>query len=605
MQYLIQVSLILIGLTTIYYFILKGLTFYRLNRVMLILIVLVSLSIPLIEFDLEVSNESRVAELLVKNFSEPIELAQIPAEIVPPKSSEEVGLIPSIPKKLTEEKRETSFAFNELLIAIYLIGVVAFLTLIVKNLVTVVSLKHKAEKVRFKDYNLLLCDTQQPFSFFSLIFISKEHLERSDIHVILKHESIHGREFHSIDALFFELLKSVLWFNPFVYYLSRQSRLNNEFLTDKLITDSEGIDVYSNALLNLGRKDSPTFHQLSLVNNFALLSLKPRVMQLVKKPSDSKWKISYLSFIPLLIIFLLLFSCNLQEEVGKSGVIKSITGIYFDEYGDQGERTGTILIDLHFDINGDLKTEKRYPGSTPPGLFNDLKYQLDFVGWKEDANIIKFNKEWSHISDQIERFKVEKEVNFYNSRNISSSKSVIVKEHEGARIYLMSGEDVTGYFRSNYGTASSFDLDEKGRVIKSYFHVYQGKEQLQMRIESIKKSLEEKRNTSEDIKNKIEYIEFLQNMEEFSKAVSGAYFYNNLDQLIEYNSITDLGSVVGKRTFEYDDFGRLKTINQFNKEEHKTASYTLVYSDDNIEEVHAYNGKGEFEYTVKYKYTYH
>ena len=67
-----------------------------------------------------------------------------------------------------------------------------------------------------------------------------------------------------------------------------------------------------------------------------------------------------------------------------------------------------------------------------------------------------------------------------------------------------------------------------------------------------------------------------------------------------------IGQYTSGRTFDYDEFNRLKTINQLNKKGIITASYTITYSDsDRIEEVKAYNGRSEIEYSVKFEYTYH
>ncbi|MEL6559829.1 MAG: M56 family metallopeptidase [Bacteroidota bacterium] len=608
LQYLLKASLILMGFSTIYYFISKGLTFYQLNRAVLVFIVVAAFSIPLIEFNVEVSNNNQVVEFLEKEVPDPAISLSMQTTEASTSATEEVTILPAKPTKVQVEKAQTSFAINELLIAIYLIGVFAFLTLIVKNLITVISLKHKGRKINYEGYKLLLCDTQQPFSFFNLIFISQEHLSRADVHVILKHESIHSKQLHSLDALLFELLKAALWFNPFVYYLSKQSRLNNEFLTDKIVTDQEGIEVYSNALLNLGRRDSPAFHQLSLVNSFALLSLKPRVMQLVKKPSDGKWKFSYLSFLPMITVFLLLFSCNLREEVGKARVIKSITGTYFDEYGDQGERNGTIMIDLNFDIYGDLQTNKRNPKDAPVGMFNDLKYQLEFVGWNEDADIIKFNTQWPIINDQLARYQAEQQINYLNSRFDATSKRLITKNHDGAKIYLVGGDDENSKHMIRMGMGNSYETDKRDRIVRSYIHTYRSKDYLQATMESMTKMLAEQRNSNKvqsslKIKDQLSHFSSLG---EFTKSISGYYLYDDSDRLIESRSTIGAGARGSKRTFSYDEYNRVQTITQINKKGHKTASYTIIYSDgDRIEEVKAYNGRNEIEYSVKYEYTYH
>lgn len=100
----------------------------------------------------------------------------------------------------------------------------------------------------------------------------------------------------------------------------------------------------------------------------------------------------------------------------------------------------------------------------------------------------------------------------------------------------------------------------------------------------------------------------LSQLDKFKKYPSGHYQYNPQGQLMKFDkgSYPSVGDGTSGRTFSYDEFNRLKTVNQLNKKGIVTASYSITYSDgDRIEEVKAYNGKEELEYTVKYEYTYH
>lgn len=602
--YLGQVSLILISFTLIYTLVSKRLTFYKQNRIALLLILVSAFLIPLLEFDIAVSTDNQLISYIdvldandkVKQPSQPLSNLEI--------ESTELNYPAPVYDTERSDRLDYSMSWSQLLLAIYGIGFFSFLILFVKSLSKVIHLKRQGRQATRGEYEFLICDIQQPFSFFNLIFVNEKHLERADIQVILKHESIHGKHFHSVDVIIFELVKALLWFNPFTYYLSKQSRLNNEFHTDQLVTKYEGLEVYSNALLSLGKFNS----QLTIVNSFALLSLKPRVMQLVKKPSDSKWRFSYLSFMPMLIIFLVAFSCNLNEEVGKSGQIKSIKGIFHDEYGDQSERNGSLLVDLNFDINGNLQSDKINKNSFSGEFFNDLQYKLDFVRWGEEVHILKYGQQWVQISKDMDELNAQNRVNGWKSKNPSGHASVNQIDMKGTSIYITTFVYKGKQYASSFGLNRSFDFDDLGRVSTAYKTPYYTSEMIEDFTKSSREALidADKMGNSSLKKQLNARIAYFEEIRGKSRVKIGDFIYDGQNRLIEYQAALIASIDRRKRIFTYNEYGLLASITEYKTSGSKTCSYHISYNEkEAIEKVIAYNGRGEREYTVDYSYEYY
>ncbi len=76
-----------------------------------------------------------------------------------------------------------------------------------------------------------------PFTFFNLLFIGKQRLEAGNLEVMLMHEQVHRDQFHSLDALFLEVLTLVFWFNPFIWLFQRDIKAEHEFQADAQVLE--------------------------------------------------------------------------------------------------------------------------------------------------------------------------------------------------------------------------------------------------------------------------------------------------------------------------------------------------------------------------------
>ena len=151
-----------------------------------------------------------------------------------------------------------------------------------------------------------------PFSFFQWIFIHLPMLDKESQHEILMHEQTHAKQWHSIDVVLSEIINIICWFNPFMWLLKSEIRLNLEYLADnKVVETSVDRKQYQYHLLGLTHISKQT----GLYNNFNVSHLKRRIIMMNKKRTRTAGRIKYALFAPLAAALLLAsnISCTSTE----------------------------------------------------------------------------------------------------------------------------------------------------------------------------------------------------------------------------------------------------------------------------------------------------
>ena len=308
MYYLLQVNVLLIAFYLIYKLLLSQLTFYRLNRFILMSIPLTALLIPF----LRTSGFNEVAASYV------LPMVSLINEDLP----------------FTELKSSKSWA--PILGWIYLSGLVFFS---IRFLVAISGLVGYLRNMDFKKENglkiALVSTKEQSFSFFNFIVINQKDAGIYDM--IVSHEEVHVRLFHSVDKVIAELLSCIFWFNPVVHYLKKDVTNNHEFEVDSILGTSKEEGEYIHGL----SQSFPLLSERKLANSFSSKSnLLKRITMMTKAPSNSASKLNYLLLIPAAMLAVLSFSCAEQLEDNLSTEAPSPPAVPDDVYS--GERVKEV-----------------------------------------------------------------------------------------------------------------------------------------------------------------------------------------------------------------------------------------------------------------------
>ncbi len=155
------------------------------------------------------------------------------------------------------------------------------------------------------------------FSFLNLIFIDHSY-SREEREMILKHEQIHARLFHSADIILLELLKVFFWFNPFVYILRKQITNIHEFQADELAVKGADAEQYCSLLARVALQSA----DFPIANHFNNSLTLTRIVMITKeKVKLSRWKV-FASAAVMVALFVFI-SCKEQDLRGKDAVVES------------------------------------------------------------------------------------------------------------------------------------------------------------------------------------------------------------------------------------------------------------------------------------------
>jgi len=294
LAYLLKVTACTALFFGFYLVVLRKLTFFKINRFYLLVTLLLSFIIPALQF--EVKREITVVETEAPvNMPEIKPLAQVPVQLIQPivvKYQQEVG--PQI---------------DWMMVMYYVYGTTASLLLLVCLWRLFNLLKYTNRYTRNGDGLKLIIKTEgfTNCSFFNYIFINDEDLSAADLSVLLKHEQVHARQFHSIDKIILMVFKAVLWFNPVVYLYDKALEQVHEYEADEMTSSDYGNEAYANLLLKLAITQSYTL----LTHNFVKSPIKDRIKMLFNAKSKKMKKLMYLFVIPVAIGLIWLFAIQI------------------------------------------------------------------------------------------------------------------------------------------------------------------------------------------------------------------------------------------------------------------------------------------------------
>ena len=289
MLYVIKAAITLALLYSCFFLFLSKETFHRFNRCMLVGIMLVSLVMPMFHFTTEHPTTLNEEVYQMQNY---IEHDTAPI--------------------IVTAQQPRGITWIQALTWIYMAGVVLMLIL---TLVQATSL------IRFMSSGVRHTDTQgntvilhnndvPPFSIFRYIVMSVKDYE-SCRQYILTHEQEHIRLGHTYDLLLLQGMKTLMWFNPFIWFLSRDLKAVHEYEADQAVIN-QGIDAKSYQQLLVmkvvGNRLQP------FTNNLNHGSLKKRIVMMYQKPSNRWLMLKALCAIPVAALTINTFATPIETD---------------------------------------------------------------------------------------------------------------------------------------------------------------------------------------------------------------------------------------------------------------------------------------------------
>ena len=284
--YLLKSTVALCVLYTFYWLFLRKETFFGLNRMYLLSSLFVALLFPILNIDLSST---------VQN---PFNNNMLPIDIR------------SIGNSIASSNRESI----NILMIIYISGAVFFALRFVSKLSQIYYLYNRYPKVTYNGFKtVVLNGNHSPFTFFSILFLSRADYEDGKLNQMIVHEKAHRDQLHSLDIILLEITTIINWFNPFLWLFRLAIKSEHEYIADQKVI-KEGFDIASYQEMLFEKSLGVT--ELGVTSNFNYSLLKSRLKMMTNKKSGSLAKSKYLIALPLLlaVCFFITTNCNKANQ---------------------------------------------------------------------------------------------------------------------------------------------------------------------------------------------------------------------------------------------------------------------------------------------------
>lgn len=211
-----------------------------------------------------------------------------------------------------------SISLLQMIWVVYLAGAVFMFSIFIFRLALLIRIIHNNSSLNNGNIRIVSTNIEHSsFSFLNFLVINDRHLSTEQKEKIIEHESVHIRQFHSIDILVVELLAILQWFNPFIWFYKTSLKELHEYLADReVIKKGTNIPEYQQLLLNFQLRKQ----FLTLANNFNYSLTKKRFIMMTKTKTSKFAGIKMVVTLP--VIFMMILSLTKLNAIGSETLEK-------------------------------------------------------------------------------------------------------------------------------------------------------------------------------------------------------------------------------------------------------------------------------------------
>jgi beta-lactamase regulating signal transducer with metallopeptidase domain len=219
---------------------------------------------------------------------------------------------------IKENQIKNSLSFKSILLLFYFAISTILLIRLIINLYRINNKIRHSERAHFVKNNIVLLTVPEqtlPYSYFRNIIVNKYEYENGEIsEELLIHELAHCEQYHTLDILFVELIKLLLWFNPLVWLFKKEIQLNHEYLADSEVILKHDRKTYQNIILNLVFRNNSTY----LASNFNYSLTKKRLVMMTINNSSANSMVRKVAIVPLVLFLAVSLSFSQQKSLSDS-----------------------------------------------------------------------------------------------------------------------------------------------------------------------------------------------------------------------------------------------------------------------------------------------
>lgn len=290
-------------------------TFHRLNRMVLLSTIVLSLTLP----------------LCVVTFHKTVEVAELPSKSSTSLLSNEAGS-PDLQQTMLGGLHEREGVdwrgilegpSGSVLFLLYLSGAVfcfartLYSIYSVRRLISKCELHDAPQLTQLAGGKVVVAVAEKdvsPFSWMRTIIMNQTDFEESNA-ALLAHECGHIRNHHSVDVLFVDVLTALQWFNPVVWFLRQDLRTIHEYEADAAVV-SQGFNRYQ--YLQLLIRKAAGCGGYSIANGINDSTLKKRITMMLKNKTPKHGWMRLLYIVPVVALSLVATAKTVVDYTIKS-----------------------------------------------------------------------------------------------------------------------------------------------------------------------------------------------------------------------------------------------------------------------------------------------
>lgn len=281
--YSLKASLILSLCYVPYTLILHRERFFRLNRAVLLGIMVLSLVLPAFN----------ISSLSLDNLPVMQATCQQMAEMGLPVQSVDIEAMP----QAVTEKQPTGARWFDIIAIVFFVGMVfsIFFRCIQMGVLSYILNRQNVWTKRQEDGILVCCrkGNFSPYSWIHRIVISENDWDEN-ARTILLHETGHIKSKHSYDQMLLLLCQAVMWYNPFAWMLGHSLADVHEYEADDYVL-RQGVDAKSYMMLLVCKVAK--WEGYSFVNSLNHSTLNKRIIMMKEGPVLTPWRKSKILYL--------------------------------------------------------------------------------------------------------------------------------------------------------------------------------------------------------------------------------------------------------------------------------------------------------------------
>ncbi len=290
-----------------YWLFLRDKVFHAYNRFYLLAVVVLSLALPLVRFQLFPAPEQPKTSV--------IKMLGIVSE-----GDDYVNDVIIH----TTKPAASHISFAQTLPVIYILISLFFLVMLLQMIVKIFMMLKRYQVS--ENEGIFFVNTNEekgtPFSFFRYIFWNSAiKIETPSGSRIFRHEVAHIQEKHSLDKMFINIVLIVFWCNPIFWFIRKELNMIHEFIADKRAVEDGDTAAFAAMILEAAYPH----HRMQITNNFFYSPIKRRLMMLTKDQHKRMNYISRLLVLPLGFVVFAAFTIKTHSAEKKQSENKTVS----------------------------------------------------------------------------------------------------------------------------------------------------------------------------------------------------------------------------------------------------------------------------------------